>query len=50
MSTTPDYARPPIGWIKRRARCLMRFYGIGRHLAVLDAATDYVAFSHPGAH
>ncbi len=38
------YARPPLAWIKRRARRLMRFYGISRRLAVFDALTDYVGF------
>lgn len=33
-----------LGWIKRRARRLQRFYGINRKLAVLDARLDWVAF------
>lgn len=33
-----------IGWIKRRARRLQRFYGIERSLAVHDAWTDWIAF------
>jgi hypothetical protein len=32
------------GWIKRRARRLQRFYGIGRKLAVYDARIDYLSF------
>lgn len=49
------YTRPPLAWIKRRARRLMRFYGISRRLAVFDALTDYVGFvgtpQHPqGGH
>lgn len=38
------YSRPPLAWIKRRARRLMRFYGVSRRLAVFDALTDYVGF------
>lgn len=33
-----------LGWIKRRARRLERFYGITRKLAVFDARLDYLAF------
>ncbi len=33
-----------IGWIKRRARRLQRFYGIDRKLAVFDARMDWIAF------
>lgn len=33
-----------LGWIKRRARRLERFYGISRKLAVYDARIDYLAF------
>lgn len=40
----PSYTRPPLAWIKRRARRLMRFYGISRRLAVFDALTDYIGF------
>lgn len=32
------------GWIKRRARRIQRFYGVGRRLAVHDAWTDWIAF------
>ena len=45
MDTPTTYQRPTLGWIKRRARRLMRFYGIDRRLAIFDAATDYVAFT-----
>jgi hypothetical protein len=32
----------PIGWIKRRARRLMAFYGLtDRRLAVVEAAIDF---------
>jgi hypothetical protein len=34
-----------IGWIKRRARRLMAFYGISRALAVLSARDDWKAFA-----
>lgn len=38
----PTYQPPPAqDWIRRRARKLMRFYGVSRHQAVQDAATDY---------
>jgi hypothetical protein len=40
-------ARPPVGWIKRRARRLERFYGVQRRAAIWDAALDYVTFFHP---
>lgn len=33
-----------IGWIKRRARRLQRFYGIDRKMAVFDAGLDWIAF------
>lgn len=33
-----------LGWIKRRARRLERFYGITRKLAVFDARLDFLAF------
>lgn len=31
-----------LGWIKRRARRLEKFYGISRKLAVFDARLDFV--------
>jgi len=35
----------PLGWIKRRARRLMRFYGLtSRRVAVMEAAGDYRRF------
>ena len=36
--------RTRLGWIKRRARRLQRFYGISRELAVYDARMDYLLF------
>lgn len=33
-----------LGWIKRRARRLEKFYGISRKLAVFDARVDYLHF------
>ena len=33
-----------LGWIKRRARRLEKFYGISRKLAVYDARLDYLNF------
>jgi hypothetical protein len=34
-----------LGWIKRRARRLQRFYKISRKLAVYDARLDYFMFN-----
>lgn len=31
-----------LGWIKRRARKLERFYGVCRKLAIYDARIDYL--------
>lgn len=42
---SPSYWRAPIGWIKRRARRIERFYGISRRLAVYDARLDYLEFT-----
>lgn len=42
---SPSYWRPPIGWIKRRARRIERFYGVSRRLAVQDARLDYLEFT-----
>jgi hypothetical protein len=33
-----------IGWIKRRARRLQRFYAVPRKLAIHDAWMDWIAF------
>lgn len=33
-----------LGWIKRRARRIERFYKVSRKLAVYDARLDYIAF------
>ena len=42
MSTcAPDYNRPPLRWIKRRARCLQNGFQIGRREALRLAAIDY---------
>ncbi|MBX3588767.1 MAG: hypothetical protein KF796_19215 [Ramlibacter sp.] len=45
MNCKPDYTRPTLGWIKRRARRLQSFYGIARRLAVFDAWRDYMSFA-----
>lgn len=45
-----NYARPSIGWIKRRARRLMRAFGISRRMAVADAAIDFRFFTNKAAH
>ena len=42
---SPSYWRPRIGWIKRRARRIERFYGVTRRLAVYDAWLDYQDFT-----
>lgn len=34
-----------IGWIKRRARRIQRFYAIDRKLAIHDAWVDWIAFT-----
>ncbi|WP_145914939.1 hypothetical protein KV708_15775 [Comamonas thiooxydans] len=44
--TEADYHRPPLGWIKRRARRLMRAYSINRRYAIACAADDYSDFTH----
>lgn len=44
-----DYQRPSLTWIKRRARRLQQFYGIGRRLAVFDAWRDYINFTGTAA-
>lgn len=41
-----DYKRPPLGWIKRRAKRLQRAYGITRRIAIASAADDYYTFTH----
>lgn len=41
----PRYYRPPLGWIKRRARRIQRLYGVDRRAAIHDAHVDYVAFT-----
>ncbi|MGE0333199.1 MAG: hypothetical protein AB7P37_21170 [Ramlibacter sp.] len=43
--SAPNYARPTLGWIKRRARRLQRFYGVTRRLAIFDAWRDYMDFT-----
>ncbi|WP_314971748.1 hypothetical protein [Comamonas testosteroni] len=40
-----DYQRPPLGWIKRRAKRLMRAYSIDRRYAIACAADDYSDFT-----
>ena len=40
-----DYQRPPLGWIKRRAKRLMRAYRIDRRYAIACAADDYSDFT-----
>lgn len=44
----PRYHRPRLQWIKRRARRLMKAYGLERRLAIYDANRDYVDFVRPG--
>ncbi|MFE8644151.1 hypothetical protein ACFX58_03590 [Sphingomonas sp. NCPPB 2930] len=45
----PDYSRPTLAWIKRRARRLQAFYGVGRRIAIWDAWTDYARFTGAAA-
>lgn len=33
-----------VRWIRRRAKRLMRFYGVGRQIAVFDAHLDWITF------
>lgn len=33
-----------VRWIRRRAKRLMRFYGVGRQMAVHDAHLDWITF------
>ncbi len=33
-----------LGWIKRRARRLQKFYGVERKLAIFDARSDFLMF------
>ena len=40
-----DYQRPPLAWIKRRARRLIRAYRIDRRYAIACAADDYSDFT-----
>lgn len=44
----PRYHRPRLQWIKRRARKLIKFYGVNRRIAIADANRDYVDFVCPG--
>jgi hypothetical protein len=44
MSATPYHPPTRLGWIKRRARRLQKFYGISRKLAVYDARLDFFQF------
>lgn len=43
-AASATYVRPPLGWIKRRARRLQKFYGVTRRIAVFDARRDYAEF------
>ena len=38
-----------LGWIKRRARRIQKFYGVTRRLPVFDARSDFFQF-HGGLH
>ena len=44
MSTAPNYQRPPLRWITRRARCLQNAFGINRREALRFAVIDYAWF------
>lgn len=41
--------RPPLTWLKARARLLMRRYQLARRLAIYDAWRDHIAFLTTGA-
>lgn len=41
-----DYQRPPMGWIKRRARRLQSAFQITRRIAIAAAADDFSTFTH----
>ena len=44
MITAPNYERPPLPWITRRARCLQNGFGINRREALRFAVIDYAWF------
>lgn len=46
QTPAPDYSRPRVGWIKRRARTYMRACSLPRREAVGLAAGDHYAFCH----
>lgn len=39
-----SYARPRLGWIKRRARTFVRNFSVSRRAAIEHAAEDYRHF------
>ena len=40
-----DYRRPPLAWIKRRARRIERFFQVSRRIAVMEATQDFFTFT-----
>lgn len=38
------YARPPLAWIKRRARNLMAAFRLDRRAAICEASVHYLDF------
>ncbi len=46
MSAAPNYHRPPLRWITRRARCLLNAFPleVNRRSAIRLAAIDYAWF------
>ena len=47
--TAPNYTRPRVGWVKRRARTYMRACSLPRREAVRMASGDHFAFCHGNA-
>lgn len=45
MNAAPNYQRPRLAWIKRRARRLQIFYGVARRIAIWDAWVEYIQFT-----
>lgn len=39
------YHRPPLSWIKRRARRLQRAHSITRRIAIANAINDYMRYT-----
>lgn len=44
INPQPNYQRPPLRWITRRARCLQNGFQIARREAIRFAVIDYAWF------